>query len=64
MEFIDMEHTAKNLCVRAVARDRTDRLDIGVALSERRSYQQMKKELGLHSSLLEDLLISQSQSVS
>lgn len=63
MEFIDMEHTAKNLLIRAVARDRLERPDIRAILSERQSYLQMKEELGLHNSYLEELLISQFESV-
>lgn len=63
MEFIDMEHTAKNLLIRAVARDDWKRLDQRTALAQRQTYQQMKKELGLDSCCLEDLLVRQSESV-
>jgi len=58
MEFIDMEHTAKNLLIRAVRQNQQEREDIRSALKGRHSYQQMKKELGLHSCRLEDLLVS------
>jgi SAM-dependent methyltransferase len=63
MEFIDMEHTAKNLLIRAVAREGSERQDVRSALSDRQSYQDMKRELGLHDSCLEDLLLIQSESV-
>ncbi len=52
MEFIDLEHTAKNLLIRAVRRDQTD----PHREARIREYQQLKEQLGIESLALESAL--------
>ncbi|HLJ12086.1 MAG TPA: SAM-dependent methyltransferase, partial [Planctomycetaceae bacterium] len=53
LEFIDLEHTAKNLLIRAVRRDRADAKQREVRLAD---YRSLKRLLGLGSPHLEKIL--------
>jgi SAM-dependent methyltransferase len=53
VEFIDLEHTPKNLLIRAVKRRRSDPARQNEALSQ---YQQMRKSLGIETFTLEHAL--------
>ncbi len=53
VEFIDLEHTAKNILIRAVRRDRSDPAHRAARLAE---FQDMKRFLGLEPPYLERIL--------
>ena len=54
VEFIDLEHTAKNILIRAVHRERPDRAKQAMRLAEYRAAQRL---LGIESSYLDRLLV-------
>jgi SAM-dependent methyltransferase len=53
VEFIDLEHTAKNLLIRAVRRDQIDPLQRAARLRE---YESLKQALGIETPYLERIL--------